>query len=64
MLPKGFLFDFDGVVVNSFKSHFSAWGSDFKELFNEDIAPYPKSLVGVAPIKIAAYFCGLVNQPL
>ena len=63
MLPKGFLFDFDGVVVNSFKSHFSAGGSAFKELFNVDIAPYPKSLVVVAPIKIAAYFCGLVNQP-
>jgi len=62
MLPKGFLFDFDGVVVNSFKSHYSAWSSGFKEMFNEDIAPYPKSLVGVAPIKIAEYFCGLVNQ--
>ena len=62
MFPKGFLFDFDGVVVNSFISHYSAWGSAFKELFDEDIAPYPKSLVGVAPIKIAEYFCGLVNQ--
>ena len=63
MLPKGFLFDFDGVVVNSFKSHYSAWSSGFTALFNKDIAPYPKSLVGVAPIKIAEYFCGLVSQP-
>ena len=62
MVPKGFLFDFDGVVVHSFKSHFSAWSSAFTELFNEEIAPYPKSLAGVAPIKIAAYFCGVVNQ--
>lgn len=62
MLPKGFLFDFDGVVVNSFKSHYGAWSSAFEELFEEKIAPYPKSLVGVAPIKIAEYFCGLVNQ--
>jgi len=62
MFPKGFLFDFDGVVVNSFISHNSAWASAFKELFNKEMAPYPKSLVGVAPIKIAEYFCGIVNQ--
>jgi len=62
MLPKGFLFDFDGVVVDSFVSHYSAWSSAFKELFDEDIAPYPKSLVGVSPIKIAEYFCGLVGE--
>ena len=34
-LPKGFLFDFDGVVVNSFESHGAAWSSAFKELFNQ-----------------------------
>lgn len=62
MLPKGFLFDFDGVVVNSFISHYSAWSSAFKELFDQEIAPYPKSHVGVAPIKIAEYFCGVIGQ--
>lgn len=61
-LPKGILFDFDGVVVDSFESHYSAWTSAFKELFNEEIAPYPKSHVGVSPLLIAAYFCEKVGQ--
>ena len=44
ILPKGFLFDFDGVIVDSFESHYSAWASAFKELFNTEIAPFPKSM--------------------
>jgi len=62
MMPKGILFDFDGVVVDSFESHYSAWTSSFKELFNEDIAPYPKSHVGKSPLKIAEYFCSVIGQ--
>ena len=61
-LPKGFLFDFDGVVVNSFESHGAAWSSAFKELFNQDIAPFPKSHAGKAPMIIAGYFCGLIGE--
>ncbi|WP_439131088.1 HAD family hydrolase [Polaribacter sp.] len=61
-LPKGFLFDFDGVIVNSFESHFSAWKSAFKELFNEEIAPFPKFHSGKSPLIIAEYFCSLIDK--
>ncbi|WP_299710254.1 HAD family phosphatase [uncultured Tenacibaculum sp.] len=60
--PKGVLFDFDGVVVDSFESHYSAWSSAFRELFNEEIAPYPKSHVGKSPRKIARYFCDQIGK--
>lgn len=62
MLPKGFLFDFDGVVVNSFKSHGNAWTSAFKELFNQEIAPFPKSHAGGSPMLIAEYYCSVIGQ--
>ena len=61
-LPKGFLFDFDGVVVNSFESHGAAWSSAFRELFNKDIAPFPKSHAGKSPMIIAAYFCSVIGE--
>lgn len=55
--PKAVLFDFDGVVVDSFKSHFSAWSSAFKEIFNKDICPFPGAThAGKAPYLIAEYF--------
>lgn len=62
MLPKGFLFDFDGVVVNSFESHYSAWSSAFKQLFNQEITPFPKSHAGKSPMLIAEYFCSKIGQ--
>jgi beta-phosphoglucomutase len=62
MHPKGFLFDFDGVVVNSSKSHGSAWSSAFKELFNKEIAPFPRSHNGKSPMVIAAYFCSVIGE--
>jgi beta-phosphoglucomutase len=61
-LPKGFLFDFDGVVVNSFESHGAAWSAAFKELFNKEIAPFPKSHAGKAPMIIAEYFCSVIGE--
>jgi beta-phosphoglucomutase len=61
-LPKGFLFDFDGVVVNSFESHGSAWSSAFKKLFNKEIAPFPKSHAGKSPMIIAEYFCSVIGE--
>ena len=62
MLPKGFLFDFDGVVVNSFKSHGNAWASAFRELFNQEIAPFPKSHAGCSPMLIAEYYCSVIGE--
>jgi HAD superfamily hydrolase (TIGR01509 family) len=61
-LPKGFLFDFDGVVVNSFESHGAAWREAFKELFDKEIAPFPKSHAGKSPMVIAEYFCGVIGE--
>lgn len=61
-IPKGFLFDFDGVIVDSFKSHYSAWTSAFKELFDADIAPFPESCIGKTPMIIANYFCSVIGQ--
>jgi len=62
MFPKGFLFDFDGVVVDSFESHYSAWSSAFKELFKKEIAPFPKSHAGKSPMLIAKYFCNVIGK--
>ena len=62
MLPKGILFDFDGVVVDSFESHYSAWSSAFKELFGKEIAPFPKSYAGKSPMIIASYFCSVIGK--
>ncbi|WP_339663608.1 HAD family phosphatase [uncultured Polaribacter sp.] len=62
IVQKGFLFDFDGVVVDSAHSHYAAWSSAFKELFNQEIAPFPKSHIGKTPMLIAAYFCSVIGQ--
>lgn len=62
MLPKGFLFDFDGVVVDSFESHNSAWSSAFKTLFDKEIPAFPKSHAGKSPMVISEYFCNTVGQ--
>ncbi|SDR69498.1 haloacid dehalogenase superfamily, subfamily IA, variant 3 with third motif having DD or ED [Polaribacter sp. KT25b] len=62
ILPKGFLFDFDGVIVDSFESHYSAWTSAFKELFDAEIAPFPKFNAGKSPMIIAEYFCSVIGK--
>lgn len=62
VIPKGVLFDFDGVVVDSAESHNSAWSSAFQELFGETIADFPKSLSGKSPMVIANYFCGVIGK--
>ena len=62
MNPKGFLFDFDGVIVDSFESHYSAWTSAFKELFGKEIATFPKSCAGKSPMIISEYFCSVIGK--
>jgi HAD superfamily hydrolase (TIGR01509 family) len=62
MHPKGFLFDFDGVIVDSSESHGSAWESSFKELFQKKIAPFPRSHAGKSPMIIAEYFCSVIGE--
>lgn len=58
-LPQAVLFDFDGVVVNSFKAHHYGWEVAFKEIFDREICRFPTSeLEGSAPIQISEYFAG------
>lgn len=61
-LPKGFLFDFDGVVVDSFASHRAAWKSAFKELFHTELPDFPIELAGGSPHKIARYYAGTLGE--
>lgn len=61
-MPKGFLFDFDGVVVNSFESHHAAWASAFSALFNKEIPPFPLEMAGKSPMKIANYYCSTIGK--
>ncbi len=63
MRPVAALFDFDGVVVDSFAAHFGAWSSAFEEIFEQKIAPFPHDThAGKAPILIAEYFCEVIHQ--
>lgn len=61
-LPKGFLFDFDGVVVNSFASHHAAWASAFKQLFDKEIPAFPRRLAGKSPFLIAEYYVSTIGK--
>lgn len=63
MFPKAVLFDFDGVVVDSFKAHYGAWSNAFFELFGTQISPFPSQThAGKSPILIAEYFCEQINK--
>ncbi|RCS28268.1 HAD family phosphatase [Polaribacter sp. WD7] len=62
LLPKGFLFDFDGVVVESVASHHAAWNSAFNSLFGQDLPVFPKELAGKSPMLIAQYYCGTIGK--
>ncbi|MFC2127610.1 HAD family hydrolase [Bacteroidota bacterium] len=61
--PKAFLFDFDGVVVDSFDSHYTAWKNAYHELFQKEIPPFPhENLSGKSPLLIAEYFCTVAGD--
>lgn len=62
-LPPAVLFDFDGVVVDSFQVHFQAWQSAYYELFGESRLDFPhKELSGKSPLLIAEYICERAGQ--
>ena len=64
MLPKAVLFDFDGVIVDSFNAHYNAWSKAFTQLFDKEIPPFPHAThAGKAPILIATYFCEQERKP-
>ncbi len=60
--PKAVLFDFDGVVVNSFEVHYKAWKNAFFELFQKDLGTFPDNLEGKSPIIISECLCDLVGR--
>ena len=60
--PKGVLFDFDGVIVDSFDSHYGAWSSAFHELFGVEISEFPHTLAGSSPKLIAKHFCNVIGK--
>lgn len=63
IFPSAALFDFDGVVVDSFNAHYNAWKVAFFELFKTEIAPFPhQTHAGKSPILIATYFCEQINK--
>ena len=63
MKPVAALFDFDGVIVDSFNAHYGAWSEAFEELFTKKIAPFPHDThSGKAPILIAEYFCERIGK--
>lgn len=62
--PSGFLFDFDGVVVDSFQSHFNSWNKAHLELFSSEILDFPhEKLSGKSPHIISQYFCDEAGFP-
>ncbi|MDG1804815.1 HAD family phosphatase [Flavicella sp.] len=63
-MPTGVLFDFDGVIVDSFQSHFNAWNTAHKELFSQEISHFPhEKLSGKSPHIIAQHFCDEAGFP-
>jgi len=60
--PTAVLFDFDGVIVDSKKTHRQAWRSAALEFWGTDPGIYPPELSGQSPLLIAEYFCQLNND--
>ncbi|GAA3511126.1 HAD family hydrolase [Aquimarina addita] len=61
--PKALLFDFDGVVVDSFEVHYNAWSSAFKTLFGTKIPEFPHdTYAGKSPLLIAEFFSDTIGR--
>lgn len=59
---RAYIFDFDGVVVDSMSLHLKAWQKAHNELFGCDYKE-SESYSGMASTKIAAKMCSLQNDP-
>lgn len=53
MKPKAFIFDFDGVIVDSLAIHFGAWASATRAVFNREL-PDPTRFAGLSTRVIGA----------
>lgn len=61
--PKALLFDFDGVIVDSFEVHYAAWTLAFYTLFKAKIPEFPHhSHAGKSPMLIAEYFSEKIGE--
>lgn len=61
--PHAVLFDFDGVVVNSFEVHYKAWSEAFFEIFDKKLGDFPEGLEGKSPIQISERLCEVGGAP-
>lgn len=61
--PHAVLFDFDGVVVNSFEVHYKAWSQAFFEIFNKKLGDFPEGLEGKSPIQISERLSEVGGDP-
>ncbi len=63
MNPSAVLFDFDGVIVDSFEVHKSAWIEAYTQLFKE---PFPnldaETLTGRSSLAIGEHICDETNH--
>lgn len=62
MIPAAIIFDFDGVIVDSFDMHKSAWITAFEEIFGEKFPVVEaESLTGKSSRQIAAHICDVAG---
>lgn len=64
MTPRGVLFDFDGVIVDSLASHLAAWSDAYRTCFGLDLDPaLYRELVGRATVQISGTLARLAGFP-
>ncbi len=62
MSPKGFIFDFDGVVADSLSAHLQAWQRAYRQIFEMELLA-PDRLVGYSTAEIGAMLANERGQP-
>lgn len=61
--PVGFLFDFDGVIVNSVDSHVNAWKEAFEKTFQKKLTYFPhEELAGKSPHLISEHLANAAGS--
>jgi beta-phosphoglucomutase len=60
--PAGFIFDFDGVVVDSIGAHLQAWSYAVRTLFNQELVQ-PSRLIGHSTVSIGIILAEEAGHP-
>lgn len=64
MGPRGVLFDFDGVIVDSLNAHLSAWSQAYHACFGRELDPaFYRQMVGRATVQIGGTLARLAGFP-